>query len=463
LKLNKKFTPFVKESDGKLEQIQKLALEFCKAIPFGKGTLGGCVSENIMVYARVGKWFFSTIESITAEQPYVEPATPIDCWRVIDLTGWLKARHYPHSGLKAILLARVKKLIDQHGGPPEPLPPMKGQVLLVKDLVVSLCSMIAHLMVHTTNETIIQDAERHLKMYLSSYAKLEKTIREHSKRIIETIPLSSEDSSFIDDINDYEGEEEEEDDNQEHNSQHDDVLSDVDQVTNTRKRKSKLIPEWIQKHSIICLTNMIPNMRDFGSARHLWEGSAKGEGILKEIKPLVDKSKHKFIIDAHKKFHQRKGLKYVMSTLNTSANEIEDKGGDIEEGNIRNYTIDTIHKSLSQKEVQSLVRLSDNRFMFITNWKVGEGVVFIRRRYFGQCWGADYFEWTLVDGIQDFKTEDNTHYCLFLPYYPTMKFGTDQPFDVTNEHIYYVVTSQYFELIKNGEFVQCRNTNINYT
>ena len=60
------------------------------------------------------------------------------------------------------------------------------------------------------------------------------------------------------------------------------------------------------------------------------------------------------------------------------------KGGDIEEGNIRNYTIDTIHKSLSQKEVQSLVRLSDNRFMFITNWKVGEGVVFIRRRYFGQ-------------------------------------------------------------------------------
>eukprot|EP00978_Attheya_sp_CCMP212_P043796 scaffold292035_cov31-Attheya_sp.AAC.1 len=47
-----------------------------------------------MVYARVGKWFFSTIESITTEQPYVEPATPIDCWRVIDLTGWLKAHHY---------------------------------------------------------------------------------------------------------------------------------------------------------------------------------------------------------------------------------------------------------------------------------------------------------------------------------------------------------------------------------
>eukprot|EP00978_Attheya_sp_CCMP212_P019566 scaffold54998_cov61-Attheya_sp.AAC.2 len=75
---------------------------------------------------------------------------------------------------------------------------------------------------------------------------------------------------------------------------------------------------------------MIPNMRDFGSARHLWEGSAKGEGILKEIKTLVDKSKHKFIIDAHTKFHQRKGLKYVMSTLDTSANAIDDKGGDIE-------------------------------------------------------------------------------------------------------------------------------------
>eukprot|EP00978_Attheya_sp_CCMP212_P041413 scaffold237298_cov35-Attheya_sp.AAC.2 len=45
----------------------KLALSFCKALlPFAKGTLGGCVSENHMAFARVGKWFFASIESITA-------------------------------------------------------------------------------------------------------------------------------------------------------------------------------------------------------------------------------------------------------------------------------------------------------------------------------------------------------------------------------------------------------------
>ena len=231
LKLNKKFTPFVKESDGKLQQIQKLALSFCKALPFGKGTLGGYVSENHMVFARVGKWFFASIECITAEEPYVEPSTPVDCWYVKPLVGWLKARHYPHTGLKADLLTRVKKLMNQPGGPPDPLPPMKGQVCLVKELVSSLTSMIAHLMVQTTDEKIIQSAERHLKMYLSSYAKLEKTIREHSKQIVERIPTGSAEDSFIDDINNYDG-----DEDHEPNSRQNDILSEVNRATNKKKK-----------------------------------------------------------------------------------------------------------------------------------------------------------------------------------------------------------------------------------
>jgi hypothetical protein len=235
LKLNKKFSPFVKESQCKLEQIQKLALEFCKALPFGKGTLGGFVSENHMMFARVGKWFFASIESLTEEEPYVEPTTPVECWYVKPLSEWLKARHYAHSGLKAILLERVKKLMNQPGGPPDPLPPMKGQVSLVKDLVSSLTSMVAHLMVQTTDENSIQSAERHLKMYLSSYAKLEKTIREHSKQIIERMPCGPADTSFIDDINNFDSDEE----NLEHNSENSEILREVNQQTNKARKKKK--------------------------------------------------------------------------------------------------------------------------------------------------------------------------------------------------------------------------------
>ena len=459
LKLNKKFTPFVKESQGKLEEIQKLALSFCKALPFAKGTLGGCVSENHMAFARVGKWFFASIESIIAEEPYVEPSTPVDCWYVKPLQGWLKLRHYPYTGLKAVLLARVKKLMEQPGGPPDPLPPMNGQVSLVKDLVLSLTSMIAHLMVQTTNEDTIQSAQRHLKMYLSSYASLEKTIREHSKQIVERIPCGSADDSFIDDINNYDREE---DDNQEHNSPDNDILSEVNRATNSRKKRSKLIPEWIQKHSIICLTNMISNMREFGAARILWEGSAKGEGILKEIKPLVDRNSPNFLLNAHKTFNQRKGLKYVMSTLETSTNVINDLSSDIQFDNVRFYTESTIHNGLMKRSVMSLVRLSDNRFMFITDWKAGEGLVFIRVKYFGQCWGADYFAWKLAHGLQDFDSKDITHYCLFLPWYQTMVFDNDTTFEVTNQHIYYVVTSEWCELTKDEGFVRYWNTNIKY-
>eukprot|EP00978_Attheya_sp_CCMP212_P021626 scaffold63459_cov67-Attheya_sp.AAC.4 len=112
-----------------------------------------------MVFACVGKCFFASIKSITAEEPYVEPSTPIECWYAKPLSGWLKSRHYPHIGLKAVLLARVKTLMNQPGGPPEPLPPMKGQVSLLKDLVSSLTSMVVHLMVQTTDESTIQSAK----------------------------------------------------------------------------------------------------------------------------------------------------------------------------------------------------------------------------------------------------------------------------------------------------------------
>eukprot|EP00978_Attheya_sp_CCMP212_P023429 scaffold71742_cov40-Attheya_sp.AAC.1 len=62
---------------------------------------------------------------------------------------------------------------------------------------------------------------------------LEKIIREHSKQIVESIPCGSADDSFIDDINNYDREE---DDNHEHNSPHNDILSEVHQATNSRKR-----------------------------------------------------------------------------------------------------------------------------------------------------------------------------------------------------------------------------------
>ena len=467
LKLSKKFTPFLKDSQGKLEQIQSLALSFCKALPFGKGTLGGYVSENHMVFARVGKWFFASIESFIADDPWVEPCTPMECWYVADLKAWLKARHYPYTATKEILQERIKNLMNQEGGPPAPLPPLIGQISLVKDLVMSLTSMVAHLMVQKSDDNMIQSAERHLKMYLSSYSNLEKAIRDHSKQIVERIPTSSdvssgsgEDSSYIDDINNFDVEEENTADPINHNN---DILNEV--ITATKKRKKKqLIPEWIQKHSVICMTNMIHNMREYGSARILWEGSSKGEGILKEIKPLVDKSSSNFIMNAHKKFHQRKGLKYLMSTLDTTSeniNDHDDIGNDLE--NVRIYNPILIQSFLTQKKVVALVRLCDNRFIFVTNWKVGEGVVFMREKYYGRCWGADYFAWILGDGLQNFEAKNITHYCLFLPRLPSMIFDDVVNFNENPEHnLYFVITSQWGELMKSGEFVQYRNTILKY-
>ena len=471
MKLNKKFASFVANADGRLEQIQCLSLSFCKALPFGLGTLGGFVSENHMALARVGKWFFASVMKIVEETPYVEPLTEYSTWLKEDLKAWLKARHLPYGANKQELYAKVKELMEQIGGPPGQLPPMKGNPILVKRMISSMSSMVAHLMTQTSSVTSIESADRHLKIYLSCYSDLEKTIRMHSKKMIQTEKTTGNlnSPSLIDDIinnvsivdtmmntSDVDHGNTEPDEMDSEMTQEN--ISMEERARYSKLKKEKQIPDWVQKYCIIGLANIINDMNMYGTPRMLWEGSAKGEGILKEIKPLVRKSSPNYIYDTHVKFNERKGLNLIMSTLDQGTNNswVSSNPDHIKlKNDFRQYKkLSKLKPFLDNNQVISVVGLKDGRFVCIlnmTNSVDGTCVGLIRKNYVGNDFGCHFFSWQLGEGISSFHMDDIEHCCLFLPAYP--EFDLPHRKAIEDDYTYYAINSQWKEMNGHGVFV----------
>eukprot|EP00978_Attheya_sp_CCMP212_P019060 scaffold52918_cov63-Attheya_sp.AAC.1 len=114
----------------------------------------------------------------------------------------------------------------------------------------------------------------------------------------------------------------------------------------SKLKKQKQIPDWVQKYCIIGLANIIKDMPIYGTPRMLWEGSAKGEGILKEIKPLGRKSSPNYIYDTH----TIKGI-----TPNPAHIKLNN--------DFRQYKkISNLKPFLDQQQALSMVGLKDGRF-----------------------------------------------------------------------------------------------------
>ncbi|KAL7571097.1 hypothetical protein ACA910_014708 [Epithemia clementina (nom. ined.)] len=73
LKKRMKYGSFVKTTDGLLEMVQHLNLDWCRVLGFQRGKLGEWVSENYLGFARLPLWFFSMIDTVAIDEEYQEP------------------------------------------------------------------------------------------------------------------------------------------------------------------------------------------------------------------------------------------------------------------------------------------------------------------------------------------------------------------------------------------------------
>ena len=98
LKLKRQHTEFSKYVTRITDSIIELKLNWCKLLPYNKGTFGGWVVENWIAYLRICKWIYSQIQCLKTDSLYEEPKKPQIRWTMKQNNEWLEARGLTYDG-----------------------------------------------------------------------------------------------------------------------------------------------------------------------------------------------------------------------------------------------------------------------------------------------------------------------------------------------------------------------------
>ncbi|KAL7573340.1 hypothetical protein ACA910_011703 [Epithemia clementina (nom. ined.)] len=226
LKKRMKYGSFVKTTDGLLEMVQHLNLDWCRVLGFQRGKLGERVSENYLGFARLPLWFFSMIYTVAIDEEYQEPLGDSRNWNKKENTSWLSARGLDKKGSAQELKERVQTSLQQTN---IPLPRQSsGSVKGVVDVWKSLHSLLQIVMRTGEDAIKTEEIDFWVKRFLSCYAKVDQGLQ------------SSEDS---------------------HEK-----------------------PSWVTSYNFMSLLNLPDAVRRFGPLRNIWEGGTQGEGFFRYVK-----------------------------------------------------------------------------------------------------------------------------------------------------------------------------------
>jgi hypothetical protein len=225
LKTNKKYASFMRYSNGVLEGVQRLNLSWCKAIPYKGGKLGGWVSENFLAVARLAKWFYGRVPDMVGEQANADISlADKKKWTGKVCTQWLRIRGLDTKGSAAEVKERVEAYMCIPTGPPLVLALPTADDLI--SMQHALAAIISRIMTESVTNEFVLDVERHIKIFLSMFTRLEGKLDPGQK-----------------------------------------------------------MPSWISSYNFSSLLNIPEAMRMYGPLRNLWEGGYQGEGILRYVKP----------------------------------------------------------------------------------------------------------------------------------------------------------------------------------
>ena len=389
------FTQFTVATAGVLERVQNFRLDWIKPQAYKNGTLGGYVSENKRALALLSKWFYSVLLHMTEDIPYSEPILPIHQWKRSQLEGWLKARRIKPIGKKEELKAEVISLKKQSGGPPPIVGPSGGPIILVEQMIGCMLSMVSHTLSRTVNHQLIEETRRSIKLFLSSVEILHTCIREDRE-----------------------------------------------------KQKDSIVT---MRGTLMSLLNIPENMKEIGPTYLHYEGSNRGEGIIKEIKPHIRTMAGNWAFNATTEFYKQRSMEYLESILmsETKCNISS------EQSRKRNYytykSTQHAHDAYNTGQPLSVMVSTKQEFMMMISnnkalsLKPNGG----KQKKFG-CY---YHEW-ICEAEPEYieANEEIEHHTLFLPLLNETGMIPD-----CQKHMYYTITSEWKELSDDLEFVlpQC--------
>ena len=226
-----------------------------------------------------------------------------------------------------------------------------------------------------------------------------------------------------------------------------DVLSDA--VDDTKEK-----PVWISSYTYMCLMNVPDMMRRYGVIRHYWEGKYFGEGILRDVKPLISHLYVNWEVNATKRLYQNMGMKCVLNSLQDLKNTHKCKTS------CNHVTYGSYASAITYfKSMMPISILVSDNFECLVHIKGRSCCKIHRIQHYCTKFELAYARWKLhaVTEWSDSTIRDSTP-GIMLPM-PSAKISNSYSGE---EGIYAVLTAEWTEMDMHGTFRFSRASWVNY-
>ncbi len=398
-KIRGKNAAFQRYLEGTLDSIQNIGLDWCRCMPYKSGKFGGWVSENYVGACRLLTWMYSSVDEIAPDVSFDEPTITQDKWTKQQNSTWLSIRGLPNSGSAKEVSDRVRQYKNQPQGAPEILPPSGGSIQMLTATLQNLKAMTARIMAASVTPAAIDDVDKHIKKFLTSFHKFDRAMRKTDEK-----------------------------------------------------------PTWITSYNFICLTNIPKVMRRFGPVRNLWEGGDQGEKIIRVVKPLWFGFRKNWEVNLLTNTLNIMAIDRVLHTTTRTHNKALIDAAEQQKCNTIGMKKKMVHKYISLEQITenynnrkplSVVQLCEGRF----------GCIIRNRNLFVELYcgshaqflgGSWYHNWTISGNAvqcETLHTSNILHYCLLLP-----KLTSNGMPSSEEEPIYMAITSEWMEMNEQEEF-----------
>ena len=396
LKMKKKHASFKDKVNCITKEIEDLRLDWCKLMSYKEGSFGGWIAENWIAYLRISKWVYGILDILIDDKEYCPPDKAVTRWTKAENIEWLKARGLTHVGNANDLKQLVKSYMNQPEEAPPILLPRGGHVNNAINLVRSMATMVSLIMTDHTSPNLITKVDHSIRIYLTMAHRFE---------------------------------------------------------INQEKDKSRKY-NWVSKSNYLSLLNLPRQMELYGPLRLYWEGGYRGEGLIQDIKGIINHGLTSgWQRNTLKKFYNNRSLSFLAEEHNCKIDS-NYLSYDIDRNYKRYGKVDSIAEQFHKHLPLSIIYSKTGVYYVAIDKR--ESLQVLRNTFTHSHGGLDFYIWKLLetDALPTPTKIEIQCYCLLLP-----KIDNDQ-LDInveSNSRVYACINSDWKEHVKNKGFSTPRN------
>ena len=386
----RKQSPLCEQMNKQLCEISDMKLDWLKLLP----DFGGWVSENWLAYGRILRWVYSSLDDIAPNYVFVRPNKPIHMWLSVECDNYLRYYGFERNGNVCERRERITTIENDPNiflqSPEERI----GSTASLYDVMQALSIAWSYAMAENVDEETIEQADRHFRIFLSM----------------------------------------------------------------TEKLTSKLYPNNIKSklessYSYLAVLEIVTIMSKYGCVRNVWEGSYQGEGILKELKPIISDLRMNWHVNAGERHHKKKSLKRILETY------VEKDTSFYQSINVCKYeNQETVIEMFENRKSLSVFHHNKNGYFILIEG--GKKMKLHLNDFKVEHVGLSYFEWSIgyVSDVGNAMAGVD-FFAVLLPY---IKHNLLEELNGSMSW-YAMVTSDHMELLNDGSIGKNDFSNTNYS